>query len=131
MAKSGFRLFVVTLHDNLKREAQVFDKAQPRTLPDTSAAPAAVDFSDVLHQEVNASNETFSFGLPDSAEEAPEAGQVIGTATRLADAVQAGGSVRLWFRAGPINSDGVLADPKGQQGDISLKDLATLFDYRA
>ncbi|MEV7428339.1 hypothetical protein AB0N29_01860 [Nocardioides sp. NPDC092400] len=112
-------------------DEQPFDKAQART-PPKGAAPAAVNYLDLVEHYVQDNVDAiFNIGsLPEDLDE-DDVGRRVGTSTRLQRAEQHGESVRLWFKSGPILSEGVAADPTGVEDDFDLTGKSTLQDFRA
>lgn len=131
MSQDGYRLFVVSLHDNQKAAEQKFDKAQART-PTGGQEPPEVDYLDVVEQFVSSSSgKNFNIGTDPADLEEQDVGTRIGSSTRLESATRDGDAVRLKFKSGPILSEGLLSDPKGAESDIGLAGRSTLQDFRA
>lgn len=134
MTLNGYRLFVVSLHDGRVRTEQPFEAAQARK-PEDGPKPSVVDYRDTAVAYVTShTDETSNIGVPDkvaAGDDAEEAGQSKGSSTRLLTSERVGDAVRFWYSSGPINWDGISADPTGATEDVQLKGRSTLHDYRA
>lgn len=134
MSSSGYRLFVVSLHDNQMRDEQPFTEAQLRTPPKSSTKPPTVNYLDVVVADVAASaGLNFNIGLPEQVDDETnvEPGKRVGTSTRLLNAYVHGSHLRLDFKSGPIHSEGLLADPMNKDTDTPMLGKSTMNDFRA
>lgn len=133
MATSGFRLFVVSLHDNQMAEEQSFTSAQART-PPKSKKPDAVHFFDAVAEDVRIkTGKSFNQGVGQTIdeEEVSEVSERVGTSTRLLHSARSGSALHLKFYSGPILTGGLLSDPFGDEADTPMVGRSTLHDFRA
>lgn len=139
MPDYGYRLYVVSLHDNRMAQEHDFGAAvaRPHGKGKTAAAPVAVDYRDQLEQDVNSHlAHPWLIGVPqedgqpeDGPQEGP--GEYSGSCTRFDGGARVAAATRVWFDYGPINIDGTAIDTTGQYADLDLSGWATNHKYRA
>lgn len=132
MTQCGYRLFVVELHDHMKREVQPICAAQQRLSKNKGDLADPVDYREVVVDEVSEHlDSTLTFGGVEDEELTTSPHRASGSSMRFTEAKRDGDNVRFKLSYGAVHVDGMIIDPEDASKDQMLRGKATVFPYRA